>query len=210
MPTLLLSCVSLAPASFSLSARPLDGATPCSRQCRLCGLSHKIWTPRTNLAAKSVPYVPQMNPYVMKNMDPHWKLSLSLEFVFTCQVVFKGLNNIILIWVKGSLKRLLQNIAGSNCRESMGWIIVIPLSLIANIVDSAAGHDNLLGYCPQQMGRRQFSTVRPDAPPHAWLWLYIVFTVIQGMILLNPYYYCIPAVKRVIMSVACKEVAWCT
>ena len=55
-------------------------------------------------------------------------LPLSMEFVFTCLVMFKGLNvySLILAWVKGSLK----NIAGGNCRASVDWKILIPLSLL--------------------------------------------------------------------------------
>lgn len=115
---------------------------------------------------------------LFKGMPFLW-LSLSLGFLFTWQVVFKGLEvySVIFIWLRESLSRLLKNIFSGpgNWAASVNWNSLIALSVLVWPIRDMTIRWNMVHY-------RWAISFPPYAQMllHVAAVLYIVFIVIQG------------------------------
>ena len=116
---------------------------------------------------------------LFKGMPFLW-LFLSLGFLFTWQVVFRGLEvySVIFAWVRGSLSRLLQNIVSGNWRASMNWKSLIPLSMLAMPIRDMAVRWHIVHH--------RWAASFPQYAQmflHVAAVLYIVFIIIQGRLI---------------------------
>ena len=113
---------------------------------------------------------------ILFNGMPFLWLSLSLGFLLTWQVVFKGLEvySVIFTWMTESLTRLLRIVSG-NFEASINWNSLLALSVLAWPIRDMTVRWNIVHY-----------RWAVSFPPYAQMFLhiaavlYIVFIVIQG------------------------------